>query len=83
MAIIVNACCYCGKKADGNYSIERDGFLSNQAGAPQVPLCDEHGAHESPSLQEIWARVSMADDDGTEWGPRQGPCSIPPAGMGT
>jgi hypothetical protein len=64
--LLINACAYCGKKSEGHASIERDGAFS---GSPQVPLCDDCGTHPEPSTQEIWARISLADDDGTEWGP--------------
>lgn len=71
--IQINACAYCGKKAEGNYAIERDGIGSHV----NVPLCDACGGHESPSLQEIWGRIAMADDDGTEWGPTVHECNHP------
>ncbi len=70
----INACAYCGRKAQGHASIERDGAFSE---SPQVPLCDDCGTHPTPSLQEIWARISLADDDGEEWGPTMGPCLDP------
>ena len=63
--LILNACVYCGKKAEGNYAIERDGMGSH----PALPLCDACGGGESPSLQEIWARIALLDDDGDEWDP--------------
>lgn len=63
--IQINACAYCGKRSEGHYAIERDGMGSS----PAVPLCDACGGHERPTIQELWARIAMADDDGTEWGP--------------
>ena len=47
-------CVYCGAPAEGNYSIHRDGFCEG----PEVPLCDACGAHETPTLAEIWARIA-------------------------
>lgn len=32
-------CAACGKAAEGNYSVHRDGFCSG----PEVPLCDDCG----------------------------------------
>lgn len=66
--ITINACAYCGRKAQGHYAIERDGTLNNDD-APAVPLCDDCGSSESPSLRQIWARISLRDDTGREWGP--------------
>ena len=71
MGLIINACVYCGRKAEGHYSIERDGAGSH----PVVPLCNACGGRRRPTLQAIWGRVAMADDDGTEWGPTPYPCS--------
>lgn len=73
MPIIINACAYCGRRAQGNFAIERDGAIAN-ADAPAVPLCDSCGGGSSPTLRDIWARVSMRRDDGREWGPTVGPC---------
>jgi hypothetical protein len=70
MGLIVNACVYCGRKAEGNYSIERDGTGSH----PAVPLCDRCGSQPRPSILEILARVAMTDDDGEEWGPKPHRC---------
>jgi len=49
-------CAYCGKPSEGYFSIERDGFGEG----PEVPLCVEHGAYETPTCEEIWERISMA-----------------------
>ncbi len=67
----INACAYCGRPSQGNFAIERDGAFSD---SPQVPLCDDCGRHPRPTLQEIWARISVADDNGVEWGPTPEPC---------
>ena len=47
-------CAYCGKPAQGNYSVHRDGFCEG----PEVPLCNGCGQSRFPSLPEIWARIS-------------------------
>lgn len=46
-------CCFCGKRAQGNYSVHRDGFCKG----PEVPLCDACGKDESPTLEEIWKAI--------------------------
>lgn len=46
-------CVYCGKPAEGNYSVHRDGF----GVGPEVPLCDACGEGLQPTLDEIWARI--------------------------
>ena len=71
LPITVNACAYCGRQAQGRYAMTRDG-----ADGPQLPLCDACGAEARPSLQEIWARIALVDDDGREWGPTLGPCAL-------
>lgn len=76
--ITINACAYCGRRAQGNYTIHRDGVLNGDAGNPQVPLCDACGSQSTPSLQDIWLRISLRDDDGDEWGPTVGPCAARP-----
>lgn len=50
-------CSFCGETAEGNYSIHRDGFGIG----PEVPLCDEHGGHRTPTCAEIWDRISHHD----------------------
>src|SRR5688572_24383288 len=47
-------CSFCGDPAEGNYSIHRDGF----GVGPEVPLCDDCGAHPRPTCGEIWDRIS-------------------------
>jgi len=49
-------CSYCGKSAEGNYSIHRDGFGQG----PEVPLCDACGGEGTPALAQIWTRISEA-----------------------
>lgn len=49
----VKRCAYCGGKAEGKYSIHRDGFGIG----PQVPLCNEHGSRPLPSMAQIWERI--------------------------
>ena len=51
-------CSFCGKPAEGNYSIHRDGF---DAG-PQVDLCDGCGGEETPTCEEIWERIAHPDN---------------------
>jgi hypothetical protein len=58
MIIMINACVYCGKKAQGNYSIHRDGF----GVGPEVPLCDGCGSSRRPSCHEIWSMIAMPVD---------------------
>ena len=55
-ALLRRLCVYCGKAAEGNFSIHRDGFDVG----PEVPLCDACGQDETPTLDEIWARISEA-----------------------
>lgn len=47
-------CCYCGKPAEGNYSINRDDFDVG----PTLPLCAAHGSTEWPTYEQIWARIA-------------------------
>jgi hypothetical protein len=47
-------CAYCGRLAEGNYAIHRDGFCEG----PEVPLCDACGGHEEPTCEAIWARIA-------------------------
>lgn len=46
-------CAACGKPAEGNRSIHRDGFGIG----PEVPLCDACGMHPTPTCPEIWAAI--------------------------
>jgi len=52
-------CAYCGKPAQGNFSIHRD-FIDK---GPQVPLCDACGGANGPSCNEIWSRISQTPSD--------------------
>ncbi len=47
-------CSFCGKAAEGNHAIHRDGFSEG----PEVPLCDACGGSENPTCEEIWDRIS-------------------------
>ena len=51
---VVMRCVFCGQPAEGNYSIHRDGFGIG----PEVPLCDECGCGQYPTLEVIWAHVA-------------------------
>lgn len=46
-------CAYCGRPAEGQAAIHRDGFCEG----PQVWLCNAHGKKELPSCEQIWARI--------------------------
>lgn len=48
-------CAYCGEKAEGHYSIHRDGF----GVGPEVPLCDWCGSKPEPTCDEIWDRIAL------------------------
>lgn len=41
---------------------------------PELWLCNACGEWPTPSLQDIWRRIAMTDDDGTEWGPTPHEC---------
>lgn len=43
-------CAHCLQRAEGNYSIHRDGF----GVGPEVDLCDKCGQYERPTCEEIW-----------------------------
>ena len=47
-------CAYCGKPAEGNYSVHRDGFGQG----PEVELCDRCGGSKEPTLSTIWDKIS-------------------------
>jgi len=44
-------CAYCGKPTEGQYAIHRDGLGKG----PEVPLCNDCGSGDYPTLDEIWA----------------------------
>lgn len=48
------SCSYCGKPAEGKYTIHRDGYDNG----PEVPLCDACGSSTGPSCETIWARIA-------------------------
>lgn len=52
--LLNGVCVYCAKKAQGNYAIHRDGFGEG----PEVPLCDNCGGSQFPSLATIWGRIN-------------------------
>ena len=51
-------CAFCGKLAEGNYSIHRDGFDVG----PEVALCDACGGLEVPTTGDIWARIGQGSE---------------------
>lgn len=51
-------CSFCGKLAQGNYSIHRDAF----GVGPEVPLCDNCGGKEEPAEVIIWAKIGQSDE---------------------
>lgn len=59
-------CAACGKPAEGNFSIHRDGFCEG----PEVSLCNACGRAETPTCEELWDRIAArAAPNG---GPAQG-----------
>jgi hypothetical protein len=50
-------CSFCGKPAEGNYAIHRDGFGEG----PEVPLCDRCGGRPWPTESTIWAKIGQAE----------------------
>lgn len=51
-------CAYCGAKAEGEYSVHRDGF----GVGPEVDLCERCGSQPTPSLREIWERIAQPSE---------------------
>jgi hypothetical protein len=49
-------CAYCGRGAQGQYSIHRDGF----GVGPEVDLCNACGSRVTPTCGEIWSRIARA-----------------------
>lgn len=47
-------CAACGKPAQGNAAIHRDGFDRG----PEVDLCDECGTHELPTCEQLWWMIA-------------------------
>jgi hypothetical protein len=58
--IVVNACMFCGRWADGQFSLHRDGFSVG----PELPLCSDCGGHETPTLGEIWDYTALPGVEG-------------------
>lgn len=48
-------CAYCGKPAEGNFAIHRDGF----GVGPEVDLCDPCGGDCRPTTCEIWSEIAQ------------------------
>jgi hypothetical protein len=48
-------CAFCGRLADGVFSIDRDDFGEG----PEVDLCNVCGGDEDLTCETIWARISM------------------------
>lgn len=48
------ACAACGERAEGEYSIHRDGF----GVGPEVPLCNACGREETPTCDDLWRRIA-------------------------
>ena len=50
-------CAYCDTPLIGEpaYSIHRDGFGEG----PEVPLCEQCGAHLSPTYEQIWEKTAQ------------------------
>lgn len=48
-------CAYCGGRADGNFSIHRDGL----GRGPEVPLCNRCGGSETPTCEQIWRLIAQ------------------------
>lgn len=53
------SCAFCGKPAEGNYAVHRDGF----GVGPEVDLCDACGSGQEPTLAEIWDRIALPSTD--------------------
>lgn len=51
-------CAFCGVAAEGNFSIDRDGF----GVGPTVDLCDACGGSEEPTCGDIWARIGRGSE---------------------
>lgn len=46
-------CAACGKPAEGNASIHRDGFGEG----PEVDLCDACGTRRLPTCETLWRLI--------------------------
>lgn len=47
-------CAACGKDAEGNHTIHRDGFGKG----PKVPICNACGADVTPSCPDLWDQIA-------------------------
>jgi hypothetical protein len=45
---------YCLGPVENEYSMHAFGFDDG----PELPLCNAHGAHRTPTLETIWARTN-------------------------
>lgn len=52
-------CAYCGKPAEGNFSIHRDGF----GVGPEVELCDACGGYPHPTCEQIWEQIATGESE--------------------
>jgi hypothetical protein len=48
-------CAFCGKPAEGDFGIHRDGF----GVGPELPLCTACGSEATPTCEEIWDRIAQ------------------------
>ena len=53
----MTTCAFCEELAEGNYSIDRDGF----GVGPTVNPCDACGGSDVPTCGDIWARIGQGD----------------------
>jgi hypothetical protein len=51
--VSLRSCAACGKPAQGNATIHRDGFGEG----PEVDLCDDCGTHEFPGCETLWVMI--------------------------
>jgi hypothetical protein len=47
-------CAYCAQPAEGRYGVHRDGY----GVGPLMDLCTACGAHDTPTLADIWDRIA-------------------------
>lgn len=50
-------CVYCGKPDEGERAIHLSAEAAMEGDGPEVPLCLQCGAHETPTCEEIWAHL--------------------------
>lgn len=71
-------CAYCGRPADGNFTIHRDGY----GVGPEVDLCDWCGMYPAPSCEEMWDLIAQPSDaDGAHYRMEDGDGAYPKAGQ--